>query len=394
MWLSDVQLVLPDRIIDHGALRIDGGRIAEISERAVADADVIATGLTLMPGFVDLHGDMLEREIEPRPKAVLPIDLALLELDKRMVATGVTTAYAAISFHRFGNAEMRSEERARQTAATVKRYGDRLLTEFRIHARFEVTNRDAGPVLSSLIEDDCVHLVSLTDHTPGQGQYRDIEHFVQTMVEWRKIRKGIGDTEEQIRARVIEQQAQPKSWDVVRDVARLARERRIPLASHDDDSPEKVEFVHGLGATISEFPVSMESAAAARERGMHTIMGAPNALLGRSHSNNLSALEGIRAGLVDILAADYHPASMLHSAYGLAAQGIVALHEAVKMISLNPAEAAGLHDRGSLEVGKRADLVFVEMSERPRVRGTLRHGRPVYWDGSIAAPAMARRAMA
>ena len=309
------------------------------------------------------------------------------ELDKRLVATGVTTAYAAVSFHRFASAKIRSEERARQIVVTVNQLRESLLADFHIHARFEVTNPDAGPVLASLMDANHVHLVSLTDHTPGQGQYRDIERYIETMIEWRRIRDGLVQTEQDLREQIDRLQAQPKSWDVVTDVARLARERRIPLASHDDDSAEKVEFIAGMGATISEFPISLESAGAARARGMHTIMGAPNALLGKSHSHNLSALDGIRAGVVDILAADYHPASMLQSAHSIAAQGILPLHDAVRLVSLNPATAAGLTDRGSLEVGRLADVVVVEMAERPRVRATLRRGRPVYWDGSIAMAA-------
>src|SRR5262245_27229384 len=111
MWLSDCQLVLPDRTVDRGSLRIEDGRIAEIVEGVRPDADVQASGMTVLPGLVDLHGDMLEREIEPRPMATVPTDLALFELDKRLVATGITTAFAAVTFHRFGNGEVRSEER-------------------------------------------------------------------------------------------------------------------------------------------------------------------------------------------------------------------------------------------------------------------------------------------
>ena len=308
MWLSDFRLVLPDRILDRASLRIEDEHIAEIVEGIVPRADVIGNGLALMPGLVDLHGDMLEREIEPRPKAVLPIDLAVLELDKRLVATGVTTAFAAVSFHRFASAEIRSEERARRIIATVNELRDSLLADFRIHARFEITNPDAGPILSSLMEADFVHLVSLTDHTPGQGQYRDIEHYIATMLEWRKIRSGVGETEADLRACIERQQAQPKGWDVVADVARIAKARKIPLASHDDDSAEKVDFVASMGATISEFPVSIESAQAAHAReDCARSWARPTCSSDDPHSNNLSALEGIRAGVVDILAADYHP---------------------------------------------------------------------------------------
>src|SRR5262245_55225476 len=186
MWLSDFRLVLPDRVIERGSLCVENGRIADIVERVMPDAEVTGRRRTLIPGLVDLHGDMLEREIEPRPQALLPMDLALFELDKRLVATGVTTAFAAVTFHRFGNSEVRSEERARQIVATVNRLHSSLLADFRIHARFEVTNPEAGPVLTSLIEAGLVHLVSLNDHTPGQGQYRDIERFIETMLEWRR----------------------------------------------------------------------------------------------------------------------------------------------------------------------------------------------------------------
>lgn len=392
MWLSDFRIVLPDRVLERGSLRVEDGCIAEVIDGVVPGATVVGNGLTMIPGIVDLHGDMLEREIEPRPKAVLPYDLALYELDKRLVATGITTAFAAVSFHHLGSETLRSEERARQIIETVMSHRESLFADFRIHARFEITNPDAGPILTSLMNAGCVHLVSLTDHTPGQGQYRDIEKYIETMIDWRRMRTGETRTDEDVRAEIDRLRARPKSWDTIRDVARIAADRRIPLASHDDDSVEKVEFVAGLGATISEFPITLESAQGARARGMHTVMGAPNALLGRSHSHNLSALDGVRAGLVDILAADYHPAAMIQSAYSIARHDILPLHDAMKLITLNPASAAGLTDRGSLQPGKRADLVLVESGVRPRVRGTLKGGRAVYWDGSIAMFATDRSA--
>ena len=392
MWLSDFRIVLPDQVLEHGSLRVEDGCIAEVADGVVAGATVIGNGRTMLPGIVDLHGDMLEREIEPRPKAVLPIDLAVFELDKRLVATGITTAFTAVSFHRFGSETLRSEERARQIIDTVMRLHPLLHTDFKIHARFEMTNPDAGPMLTSLMEGASVHLVSLTDHTPGQGQYGDIEKYIETMIEWRRMRTGELSSEADLRVEIGQLQARAKNWDVVNDIVRVARSRRIPLASHDDDSEGKVEFVAGLGATISEFPITIESARAARARGMHTVMGAPNALLGRSHSHNLSALDGVRADLIDILAADYHPASLIQSAYSIAMQEILPLHEATKLITLNPANAAGLSDRGSLQPTKRADIVLVDEGVRPRVRGTLKGGRIVYWDGSIATVASDRMA--
>jgi alpha-D-ribose 1-methylphosphonate 5-triphosphate diphosphatase len=156
------------------------------------------------------------------------------------------------------------------------------------------------------------------------------------------------------------------------------------LASHDDDTPDKVRLMDELGVAISEFPVSLEAAEAARANGIHVAMGAPNALQGRSTSGNLSAADAVAAGLVDTLATDYYPAAMLHAMFAFVDRGILPLHQAVKLVSQNPADALGMSDRGRIAPHAQADLVFVEMDGRPRVRGTLRAGVPIYWDSHMA----------
>ena len=66
-------------------------------------------------------------------------------------------------------------------------------------------------------------------------------------------------------------------------------------------------------------------------------------------------------GLVDILASDYVPRSMLDAAFMIAFSDDFneALPTAIRTVSLNPAEVSGLRDRGEIAVGKRADLLHV-----------------------------------
>ncbi len=106
-----------------------------------------------------------------------------------------------------------------------------------------------------------------------------------------------------------------------------------------------------LGARVAEFPVTLAAAAGARSRGMHVVMGAPNALRGASHSGNLSAREALDAGLVDCLAADYHPATLLQAAFAWASAGVLSLPAAVRLISAGPATALGLPRLGSIAPG-------------------------------------------
>lgn len=377
MWITNLKLVLPDRVLEHGSIQIEDGKIAALCEGEVVNA-LDGRGLTAIPGLVDMHGDMLERELQPRPGSRFPFEFALHELDKRLASNGVTTAYASISFiEGWGS---RDPLEGMEIIENIHRYRDSLLVDTKVHARFEVTTPASAPILREAVARDEIHLVSLMDHSPGQGQFRDIEHYVAYYTRW--IGGGSEDIKG-IRERAVARQEAPRAWHIAQEVAQVCREKNVPLASHDDDTAEKVELMAGLGTTISEFPVSLEAALEAKRRGMWVVMGAPNAYRGGSHSGNLSALEGIQAGVVDGLAADYHPATLVQSAFKLAREGVLPLSQSVRLVSQNVAAMCGLVDRGRLEVGLRADLVLVEEGPHPRVHTTFAQGRVVYHDGFL-----------
>ncbi|MFN8562273.1 MAG: amidohydrolase family protein [Anaerolineae bacterium] len=156
----------------------------------------------------------------------------------------------------------------------------------------------------------------------------------------------------------------------------------VSLSRHMMTTQLKKSRQAEMGVTISEFPVTKKRRGA---HGMKVIMGAPNAYRGRSTSQNLSAMDAIHEGLVDALATDYYPSAILHTAFKLAREGIMPLHESIKLASTNAADAMHLHDRGQISVGYSADLVLVhENGAYPRVRGTIRRGVPIYWDSHLA----------
>ena len=371
-WLENARVVLPDATLERGAVQIEAGFISAIEPTAPRGSSrVNLNGAWLLPGIVDIHGDMLERELEPRPNTEFPVAIALAELDKRLASNGITTAFAAVALA--DGPGLRSEDRAEQLIHAIHAAQDSLRTRMLIHARFEVSVPSGVALLERCLKDDSIGMVSLMDHTPGQGQFRDLEYYVEYMTKW------LGGNREAAEKSAGAHLETPVSWDIARGIAGLATERGVPLASHDDDTGEKVQLMHSLGVNIAEFPVTLEAARAAQHRGMGVVMGAPNALRGSSHSGNLSALEGIRVGVVDGLCADYHPASLLHAALSLE-RGGMALSEAVKLVSSNPARAARLTDRGRIEVGCRADLVAVDGA---RVRVTWRDGEQIYSDGTL-----------
>ena len=200
-----------------------------------------------------------------------------------------------------------------------------------------------------------MHLLSFMDHTPGQGQYRDLEIYKLSYISDEGLSEA--QVEEELHRRMNHETL---TLDKIQAAADKAFEKGIAIASHDDDTIEKLDVVQDFHATISEFPITMEVCAEAHRRGMLTVVGAPNILLGGSHAGNLTASEAIKEGIADILCSDYYPASILHAIFMMEHQG-QQLPEMVRMATLNPAKAVGIDDQvGSIEAGKKADLLIVQ----------------------------------
>ena len=373
MWIYDVKLILSDSIIENGNLRIENGLIAEIVE-----SDGQPSGFTVFPGFIDMHGDMIELELEPRPKVDFPIEVAVGHLDARLAAAGVTTAYAGVSFSRTAtDGERRSFGHTSAIIQALKDNIKDLRVDHRIHARFDMTYTAALEALDGLLTSGSVDLVSVMDHTPGQGQYRNVESLLAN-------RMNSGLSEDQARAHIVRriENAVPAEQilENLRRISDLCRSHGVAMASHDDDTIQKSHLMADIGVVISEFPVTMAAAQVSAERGLMVAMGAPNAMRGKSYSGNLSAREAHAAGLLHILAADYHPAAILPAIRALSKSDADGLVGAVRLASKNPAEALLLNDRGEIATGERADLTIVDVKDR--VGQTFCAGEIIFANGT------------
>jgi len=369
-------VVTPEGVGEGASVEVENGRIVKIGESFSKRAGEIDAGRNyLFPGFVDVHSDAIEKGIEPRPNTFFPVDIAVFELDKKIASCGITTMYHSLSF-----AELEVGLRSNSTAAgiirEINRFRHKLKVNTKIHARFEITDHGAVPFLEELIRDNQVDLFSLMDHSPGQGQFRDI-------LSYKRYYGPVYAKSDTEMDSIIERKLQAKVGDSPRFIAHLikvCREHGIAIASHDDDSREKINWLKEMEIGMTEFPVNLEAISAARELGISVCLGSPNVVRGQSQSSNLSAREAISCGYGDILCSDYSPMTMLHAVFTLHHHGIIPLHEAAKMVSLNPARAVGIADHtGSLEVGKDADMVLVSYSDSlPRVIKTFVAGREVF----------------
>jgi alpha-D-ribose 1-methylphosphonate 5-triphosphate diphosphatase len=374
---KNARMVLPEVMV-HGTLSVRGGCLGEVDSGDTSSSQAMdMEGDYLLPGLVELHTDNFERHLVPRPKvhwAELP---ALLAHDAEIAAAGITTVFDAMGVGDVEHDNLRGGDMGR-VISVIDDSTERgmLRADHHLHVRCELPAANAVDLFQAFHGHPRLSLISLMDHTPGQRQWENIEHariYYTGKKGWSQERF---DHQVAHAAHLQSQYAAPHRAYF----ANYCRSHGIAMASHDDTTVDHVAQAHDEGAFISEFPTTLAAAREAHQRGLLTVMGAPNVVRGGSHSGNIAAAELAQHQLLDILSSDYVPGSLLTAVFRLVDDGLMSLPQAVATVTLNPARAAGFTDRGEIASGQRADLVRVRMVEMP---GGRHHGvvRSVWREG-------------
>ncbi len=346
-------------------LALADGSIARIDGPARNGMLLDATGLLVLPGIVDIHGDAFERQLQPRPGVDFPAEIALIDTEAQLLANGITTAFHGVTLSWEPGLRSLETWRALLDALEARRWS----CNMRVHLRWEAYNLDALDVALADIAAGRVHLVAFNDHTPT------ILRRIDDVVAWAKYSERARMTVAQFCDLAL--RVGTRAAEVPAGIARIAaaaREAGVPMASHDDETVPMREAFRAMGARICEFPLAEEVGRAARAAGDFVVMGSPNVVRGRSHLGWASAARLAEEGICTVLSSDYFYPAMLRAALVLAGRGVLDLARAWALISANPAAAAGLTDRGMIAEGMRADMLLVD-PECGRVVATIAAGR-------------------
>ncbi|MGE0223298.1 MAG: alpha-D-ribose 1-methylphosphonate 5-triphosphate diphosphatase [Acetobacteraceae bacterium] len=373
--IENGRVLLPGAGLQPVDVRISDGRIVAMESGSAGGTRLDATGLLVLPGIVDIHGDAFERQLQPRPGVDFPAELALRDTEAQLLANGITTAFHGVTLSWEPGLRSLTAWRAILEALAAGRW----TCDMRVHLRWEAYNLDALDIAIADIEAGRVHLLAFNDHTPP------ILKKIKDPVVGAKYSDRAGMTLDAFRALADDvgkrAEAVPAALDRIGAAARAAG---IPIASHDDDALSVRDAFRARGARICEFPMAEEVGQAARSAGDFVVMGSPNVVRGRSHLGWASAAVMAEAGICNVLSSDYFYPAMLRAAMILAGRGVLDLEQAWGLISANPAAAAGLDDRGAIAPGLRGDVLLVDPDGK-RVVATIVQGRIAYLGAEGAA---------
>jgi alpha-D-ribose 1-methylphosphonate 5-triphosphate diphosphatase len=366
--------VLTAQGLGPACLSFEQDRIADAHAGADhEEAEFDAGDLLVLPGIVDLHGDAFERAVMPRPGVTFPYDAALLDVDRQLLANGITTEFHGLTLSWEGG--LRGEPYAQRMFDALDRMQRLMGARHYVHLRFETHHVAGVETAQAWIREGKVRFLALNDHLPSMtkrlGDDRKLLQYAE------RAECDLDTFQDRIRAAMG---SADSVAGAMRELTDCAREAGLEVASHDDRDPATRRYYHQLGCKVAEFPLTMEAAQVARSLGDSIVFGAPNVVRGGSHTNAPDATEMIRAGLCDILASDYYYPAQLNAVMKLVSRGILPLERAWALISLNPARAAGLRDRGMLDAGMTADVIVVDDSvpDVPRVCAAIVGGRLCY----------------
>ncbi len=357
--------VLRHGVLAPGDVGMAGGVFAE---PATGARRFDASGLLVLPGIVDIHGDGFERQMQPRPNVPFDPVFALVETERQLLGCGITTAFHSVTLS--WEPGLRSIEAWR---ALLKAMAARpWVCDMKVHLRWEAFNLEALDEAVADIEAGRVHLLAFNDHMAS------ILKKLESPFEGAKYagRAGMKLPAFQALAENVAGRADevPEALD---RLAALCRAHNLPMASHDDESIEMRQEFQARGAGISEFPVTGPVGEYARSLGNAIVMGSPNVVRGGSHLGWMSAAESAERGICSVLVSDYYYPCLLAAPFMLADRGKLNLAQAWALVSANPAAAALLTDRGVIADGKRADVVVVDPATRDSVAVFVR-GEPAY----------------
>lgn len=368
---TNYRLQLPDQEV-LGTLVVRDGLIADIQPGVVNHGED-GEGDYLLPGLIELHTDNLERCMSPRPGIRWPLAAAAVYHDRDLASAGVTTVCDAIAIGDVSPKSSRLTDYAPMIdIITQNQAAGSFCVEHRIHLRCELAYEQVYEITEQYADNPLLSMISLMDHTPGQRQFVHLDKFKEYYMGKHGVKAD--EIEDLIITRQQKQQiyAQKNRQALVE----LTQAKGISLASHDDATVEHVQEAVQDGVVLAEFPTTLAAAKAAHNSGLQVLMGAPNLVLGGSHSGNVSAMELVLHNLVDVISSDYVPQSLLQSIFIIAHKTGKPIYEAMGLFTSNPATAIHLFsDRGSLEVGKRADFITVhDDGIVPRLSATICQG--------------------
>lgn len=198
------------------------------------------SNMYIFPGLIDIHSDSIEKMIVPRKGIKFDLELALHEMDNQLSHEGITSIYHSMSM---ANTTICNNKRTITPTDIFnlcdllsQKTRNELLIHHYIHIRLELNTFQVYSKLMEYMQKGRIHELSFMDHTPGQGQYRNLTQFEKVI---KQQYGNISDDEKNEIIRIC-QEKKKLDYDKIISLVSCATKMGISTAYHDVEDKEQL----------------------------------------------------------------------------------------------------------------------------------------------------------
>ncbi len=380
MLIRNARVVTRDEVFT-GVVRVEDGKISDVERGTTAAREAEDwEGDYLLPGLIELHTDNLEKHLVPRPGVQWNTDAAFVIHDAQVAAAGITTVFDSLAIGSRSNVGLRGPRIAgtqmrRWPSPAFLRAPVAACRAFPAPALRDRHRRCRGSVLPTpLCAHPLLRLASVMDHTPGQRQWHDRNQWrrypgTQRQAERRARHDGTGRTDR--RAAALCRREPSRDCQALRGAERAGGEPR----RHRRRACRRGGCRRYRARRIPDHPYRPPKPRASIASS--TIMLPRRTYRARRFALGQCVRAGTRQGgfarypVIGLRAVEPDDRRVRTGREGW----LDAAARHWRTVSAEPARTAGLHDRGAIAPGLRADFVRVTMLDTlPVPRATYREG--------------------
>lgn len=362
--------------ISSGYIHIKDGLIERITDSLEINKEsenlIDMSGKYILPGIINIHSEHIYRENIIKANGMFPIEKIFREVEKRCTSSGITTLYHSMPLihGRHQDDFTTGPNLVRKIKELSKK---RTLIDHRTHMEFQLGYLDSMDKLKELLESGILDYISYLGYCRSdEERYREVYYkdYIQRSM-------GLDDD---TCMKMVERVRELRSESNLEELAymlKYAHYKGMKVASAELNSIRKLEFLAKHGINIIEFPMDRETIDFARSTEKKVLADTMSLSKANGAMPEIDMYKAVKDGYIDMLSADIRAYDLLMYTFVLAKE--IGLSKAAQLVTINPAEALDLHDRGEIKEGLRADIIAVELIEEvPVVSMTMSNGKISY----------------
>lgn len=362
------RIVLPDEVV-HGTIVIEEGMISDILIDQMPQGEYLdCTDQYVLPGMINLTTTQYQEELGASDNKFFLEKKMLYLADRAAAESGITT-----SFNLFALEQLLEKQSIEDAVALLRRLketvGHTALIDHRVHITFRLGDHLANRNLREIIVANAVDMITCRGYFSKSTFNYQNQYLVQSI----QNQYDLTDEEAEIILEKLIRIREEIALDELSFRIKSAKSKQVPFASNRYNLIERLYDRYGIEV---DFIVGAHTDETIHKMRDHNVFYGLDVVEMTRSSDFLHLLEHFKQGDIQFALFSSRPQDILSYIFEL--EGTIGLLDAVKLFTAYPARVANLSDRGSIAIGKRADLVVVDfIDEMPMIVRTIKNGKPI-----------------